>query len=289
MVKKNDMSFDLYTSLLKMFDEFHEKSASVNLSYELSNPNLYEIRTKYGLDDIIGKGETFSQVSNLLFWLSKNLYHNGNFDNFKEDLNAIKLLEYSYKKGKEYGINCRALSIILTECLLSLGFMARTIYLLPFSPYDFDNHVVTHVYIKELKKWVMLDPTFGCYVMNKERIPLNIFEIRELLANQDFIIFNKEIKYNDEKKDENSQALKEYYAKNLFYFTTREKSCFDAEKENRIIHILPLNYDVKRKEILNIEYRIKKEGDAEWIQNWLKDMKENKYLYISPLEIIKNQ
>jgi hypothetical protein len=47
--------------------------------------------------------------------------------------------------------------------------MARMMYIMPFAPYDTDNHVITHVYIKELKKWIILDPTFASYIMdNKE-------------------------------------------------------------------------------------------------------------------------
>jgi len=184
------MSFDVYTALLKMFDEFHVNSDGVNLCFDLNNPNFQEIKLKYNLDNIVGEGNDFSKVTNLLFWLSKNCYHNENCDN-NGDLNPINLLKFSFQKGKEFGINCRCLSTILTECLLSLGFMARTMYIMPFSPYDYDNHVVTHVFINDLKKWIMLDPTYSCYVMDREKNPLNIFEIRELLANQDYIVFNR--------------------------------------------------------------------------------------------------
>jgi hypothetical protein len=280
------MSFDVYTSLIKMFNEFHESSDGVNLTYDIFNFNLQKIREKYDLDDIAGKRDDFSKSVNLLFWLSKNCYHNGNFD-FKREFNSINLLEYSFQKGKEYGINCKALSAILTDCLLSLGLIARTIFICPFSIYDEDNHVITHVYINELKKWIMLDPTFNCYVMDKDKNPLNIFEIRELLANQEYIIFNKEIKYNDEKKDDDSQDYKEYLAKDIFYFQTFEKSCFYDETYNRILHVSPKAYDIKKREILNIEYRIKKQGDSDFMQKWLKNTEEYKYLYLSTVDLLK--
>lgn len=280
------MSFDVYTSLLKMFEEFSFNSDGVHLSYDLSSPELFEIKQKYMLDNIAGKGSDFSKAKNILFWLSKNCYHNGNF-NFKEEPTGKNILEHSYQKGIEYGVNCSALAEVLTDCFLSLGFMARTMFIMPFSPYDHDNHTVTHVYINEIKKWVMMDPTFSCYVMNKEKIPLDLFEIRDLLSNQNYIEFNEEAKYNDEKRTKDSEEIKEYYAKDLFYFVTSERSCYNVRKDNREIHIIPANYDVKKKEILNVEYRRRKNGDAEWLQNWLQNIRENKYLFSLPFEVIK--
>jgi len=281
------MSYDVYTALLKMNDNFLESSDNVHLSYDLNDPKLQEIKQKYGLDDIAGKGNDFYKAINMLFWVSENCYHNGNY-NFEKSYNAINLLEYSFQKGKDFGINCVALSTILTECLMSLGLFARTVFIMPFSPNDEDNHVVTHVYINELKKWIMLDPTYKCYVIDKNKTSLNILEIRELLANQENIEFNKEIKYNDDKREYDSNENIEYLAKNLYYFMTYEKSCFNSEKDNRIIHIIPSVFDIKKREILNIEYRIKKQGEKEWLKNWLENQKNNNYLFSQPSELIKN-
>jgi len=280
------MSFDVYTSLLKMFDEFHEDSKDIHLSYDLTNQELQKINEKYKLNDIAGKGDSFSKTINILFWLSKNCYHNGNF-NFEKEINAKNVLEYSYQKGEEYGVNCLALATTLTECLLSINLIARTISIMPFAPYDYDNHVITHVYIKELKKWIMVDPTYRCYIMDKEKTPLNVFETRELLSNQDYVVFNKEIKHNDEKIEEDSHEIKEYYAKDLFYFMTPEISCHNERIKNRRIYIVPSFYDIKKSEILNVEYRIKNEGETEWLKNRQKNIKERNYLYLVPSEIIK--
>lgn len=282
------MSFDVYTSLLRMFDEFHGNNEGIQLSYDISSPEFLKIREKYMLDNIAGKGDDFSKAKNILFWLSKNCYHNGNF-NFKEETNGKNILEYSYQKGKEHGVNCSALAEALTDCFLSLGFMARTIFIMPFSPYEQDNHTVTHVYIDDMKKWVMMDPTYNCYVMNEEKEPLNIFEVRTLLANQNYIVFNEEAKYNDEKREKDSEEIKEYYAKDLFYFVISERSCYNVGQNNREIHIIPIDFDVKKREILNVEYRIKKNGNAEWLQKWLQSIKENNYMYLSPSEIIREQ
>ena len=107
------------------------------------------------------------------------------------------------------------------------------------------------------------------------------------MANHEYIVFNEEIKYNDEKRTADSWENKEYLAKDLFYFTTREKSCFNAEAEGKERYIVPLVYDVRKSKILNIEYRIKKQGNSEWIQSWLKNTKESNILYMSPSDVLK--
>ena len=40
-----------------------------------------------------------------------------------------------------------------------------------YSPYDGDNHVVSEIYDPELGKWVMLDPTTGCYFIDRMHQP----------------------------------------------------------------------------------------------------------------------
>ena len=52
-------------------------------------------------------------------------------------------------------------------------------------------------------------------------------------------------------------------------------------------YIVPLIYDVRKSKILNIEYRIKKQGNSEWIQSWLKNTKESNILYMLPSDVLK--
>ncbi|MDR1689800.1 MAG: hypothetical protein LBS21_14520 [Clostridiales bacterium] len=60
--------------------------------------------------------------------------------------NSLALLEYAFDKGAENGINCACLAKILSECLLAVGLPAKQVFIMPCSPYDGDNHVVTQVY-----------------------------------------------------------------------------------------------------------------------------------------------
>jgi hypothetical protein len=280
------MGFDVYTALLKMFADFHENSGGVCLSYDMGGEKLQELRLKYGLDSIAGGGDDFSRAKNLLHWVSTNNYHDGG-QSVNLEMNALRLLEYSFQKGKGGGINCRSLAAVLTECLLSIGIKAHTLFLMPFSIYDGDNHVVTQAYIKELDKLVMLDPSFEGYVMNKENQPLNVFEIREILADQGPIHFNRGIHHNDTEWGEEEPFYQEYLAKNLFWFQTHEKSCFNANTKSHVLYTAPLGFDVKKHQILNIEFRIRKNGDAEGLQNWLRDTKGQIFNYVHPNTLLE--
>lgn len=282
------MSYDVFTGLLKMFADFTNSSGNVDLNFDASDKRLQILKDKYLLDNIAGQGDDLSRSLNILFWLSNNTIHYGDYG-YNIPSNSLDLLEYAFQQEKDHGINCRALSIVLTECLLSIGIMARTVYILPFSPYDFDNHVITHAFIKTLNKWILLDPTYGSYVMDDKNNILDVFEIRERLSNQEKILFNKEINYNGEKwTEKESDSYIEYLAKDLFYFQTNECSKFDAENNNRKITISPKCFDAKNRNIYNAEYRVKHSDNSENMLYWLKYAKENKVFYTTSEELLKS-
>lgn len=90
---------------------------------------------------------------------------------------------------------------------------------------DGDNHVVTHVYMNAIHKWIMLDPTFNAYFTNERGEYLSLLDIRHHLADQEPVFFNDEAKYNDEVwTAQSAQESVEYYAKDLFYMQTMENS-----------------------------------------------------------------
>lgn len=275
------MSYDIYTGLLKAFSLPTLSADDVSFSYVNNHEKFETLKESYPIEEVAGTGNDLSKAINLLQWVSSNIYHKG--DGNTTQRNALDLLEYSFKKEKTFGINCVGLARVLAECLLAIGLKARPVFIMPCSPYDGDNHVVTHVYIRELGKWVVFDPTFNAYFSNASGEYLGLFELRNHLANQEPVFFNDEAKYNDDEwTEESAKENIEYFAKNLFYFQTAEISTFGADVEgNRFITLCPNGYDPKLVRISNIEYRIKKYGDSEWMQNWLKNEKEGKYIFCS--------
>ncbi|MCL2573313.1 MAG: transglutaminase-like domain-containing protein [Defluviitaleaceae bacterium] len=172
--------YDVYTGLLKMMDNFQDDEADITIKYALDD-DYQELCETYKLKYITGNGDDFSKAINLLKWISANIYHIGNFKNHVKNT-AMDLFNYSFDKGEENGINCLALSTALTECLLAIGIKARTVFIMPFSPYDFDNHVVCEAWVEKYGKWIMFDPTYNLYALHDGE-PLSILETRKLLAN----------------------------------------------------------------------------------------------------------
>lgn len=127
---------------------------------------------------------------------------------------------------------------------------------MPYSPYDFDNHVVTEIYDKKLKSWIMLDPTTDGYFIDKNKNPLSLLQIRTLFANDEFVTF---VKATDTLKDlpklyNKHLVTNAYICKNLFFFYIDKDSTFDTT-DNTLV-FAPINFSIKENLIANMKYRI---------------------------------
>ncbi|MCL2015484.1 MAG: transglutaminase-like domain-containing protein [Defluviitaleaceae bacterium] len=268
--------FDVYSGILKMADCFRNDGADLAIKYLIAE-DYSELCETYNLLAIAGSNDDFCKATNLLEWISSNIFHCGDFHNNVED-SALKLFEYSFGKGEKCGINCRSLSLVLTECLLAIGIKARTVYILPLSPYDGDNHVICEAWIDTMKKWIMLDPTYNLYAFHNE-VCLNVLELRRFLANQADISFNDGANYNNAPIDK--AEIMNYYAKNLFRFmvSSIQGSNSESIENNKMVDIVPKGYDVKHSILANIDYRIIKFGINENLIKWRKETEQSKTIY----------
>ncbi len=244
---------DVYSGILFHNQEFESGNVE-EIIYEFDRPEFEELRTKYDLVKIAGKGSDFSRAKRLLHYLAPRLTHSSWYDNHIE-CNALRLLEYSLD-NPEQGINCLNKSKILVECCMALGIFARRVRIMPFSPYDFDNHVVAEIYDRTLEKWIMLDPTTDGYFIDETKTPLSLLEMRSKFANAEFITYVhstaslKDIhKLRAKRMDTNM-----YICKNLFYFRVEKYSTFGEKKS--YLNFVPLHYSIKRTEQANLKYRI---------------------------------
>ena len=245
---EQERSYNILRGILKMHNTFRgtTESADIKLQFDFTDENFSILRSKYGLETIAGTGGDLSKSLNILSWLCEHTYHVGDYDNHIP-MNALDLLEYAYDMGAEQGLNCYNLSIILTECLLSIGVPARTVIIMPFSPYDTDNHVVTHAYIAELDKWIMLDPTYCTYFKDVDGNILDVFELRTFLADGRDVFLNEEFSYNGIQlitDNETVRNYKRYLTKDLFRFETSEISAFGSGALwEKFIYICPVGYN----------------------------------------------
>ena len=266
----NQQLASIYNGIL--FHNQHFAAGQDNeITYRFDCPEYDELREKYDLANIAGTGSDFTRARRLLFHFAPRLTHSPMYDNHIE-INALRLLEYSLD-NPEQGINCYNKSKILGECCLALGIYARRVFIMPYSPFDLDNHVVNEIYDCELDKWIMLDLSFGAYFVDENRTPLSLLEMRERSANNQFFACVTE---SDSLDDLN--ALREahpytisYFPKNLFYFRLDQVNQF-GEGDNYLT-ICPEHYSVNRTRAANLLYRLKEypeyyeESRAEYEKN----------------------
>lgn len=279
----------IYSGILFHNRKFVEGKEEV-ISYDFSCPEFAQLREKYDLEKISGKGGDFVRAKRLLHYLAPRLTHSSWYDNHVP-CNALDLLEYSLN-NPEQGINCLNKSKILEECCLALGIYARRVSIMPYSPYDFDSHVVTEIFDRKLEKWIMLDPTTDAYFVDENKTPLSLLEMRERFAKDEFVTF---VGSTDSLKD--LKKLREkymdgnaYICKNLFYFVV-DQECRFGSSEHRLT-FCPENYGIKEKEIANSEFRIRNlpEEYADWKEELQKkvkilmDSKEREVHSISAME-----
>jgi hypothetical protein len=259
--------FRLYSGLLRLYDEFDPlpDRLAPSFQYECAHPELERLREKYRLDRVAGTGDDWSKARNLMRWITGHVKHRGDITSALPEvckslpMNALGLLEYSFEKGQDHGINCYMLAIVLTEICLSLRLKSRIVSLNPMNPYDYDNHLVTVVWCSNFSKWVMVDPSYNAYLSDAEGEVLNPWEVRDLLCRHKLIVCNDELAHNG--ASYSSEDYLRYMAKNLFYMHSPTFSGFNSTttSEKPWLTLTPKHFDVCKREAYNMKWRM--DGD----------------------------
>ena len=248
-----------YIGALRVFNDFSCQTNEYAFSYDYNAPEYDNLRMKYRIDKVAGNGSELDKALNLMQWCSENVLHNGGTKDVEFiPKTSVDILDYAFQKGREYGVYCRLQAIVFTECCLALGIKSRILHCLPFSPNDFDTHVVSMVYISDMAKWIMLDASNNRYFVNSDKTILSPMEIRSKLAYNDNIECNV--------PDDN---YKMYMAKNMFYFKSPQINTFGSDllTEQKTIYCIPCGFDVLEREIAYCQYAIKNTSE-EFAQDW---------------------
>ena len=192
------MIVDSKTSL--KFD-LSSENKEINFFY-LEKDNLYlmELNIKFQLDQKVDSAKnTLEKVVIITKWVNSLWKHDGYNQPIKPD--ALSILE-EVEQGKNF--RCTEFSIVTCACLNAIRIPTRIVSL---KTKDVETrevgagHVVVESYIEEEKKWILADPQFNIVAINKNNIPLNSFEIQELITNEEEINFISEPKLNFEPLD----------------------------------------------------------------------------------------
>ncbi len=182
-LQSTDNIYIMEAGILRNNLEFHE-GPDYELQYNFSHENYAQLKDKYNLEDTAKEGAEFERALRLMDEYAPRLTHKGDYKN-QISQSSIELLEYSLD-NKNHGINCRAKAQILNEMCLSLGIYSRKVWIMPYSDYDTDCHVVNEVWDSSLNKWVMLDITQNTYWVDENKTPLSVLEIRGKVALREF-------------------------------------------------------------------------------------------------------
>ena len=252
----NEHLLNIYCGILFQANEFQE-GQNVSISYWFDCPEFSELKEKYPIEKIAGKGSDFQRALRLCRWLAPRLTHKSDYDNHVP-CNSLALLDYCFQK-KDVGINCVNKAKILAECCLALGIYARRLWMYPTSPYDTDNHVVTEIFDRGMNKWIILDPTSGGYFTDGEG-PLSALEARALYAEHKRVsaVFNRQ---NSEKVDEllkkpDNLSYNVYYTKNFYRLVVETTSEFGVKHRTTAGELLPKGYNGKQWLRQNGKYRV---------------------------------
>ncbi|MBD5631762.1 MAG: hypothetical protein HDP34_00830 [Clostridia bacterium] len=245
-LQSTEQIYIMEAGILRNNLEFADGS-DYELKYDFSHENYEQIKSKYNIEATAKNGTEFEKALRLMDEYAPRLTHESYYDNHIA-MNALDLLEYSLD-NKRQGINCRSKAQILNEMCLSLGIYARKVWIMPYSKYDGDCHVVNEVWDSSLNKWVMLDITNNEYWVDENNTPLSVLEIRSKAALNEFCT---PVEVGD--KTSNLQGLKQkhigdflYIVKNMVYTEYCTEYTVGESKETYLLipKNIPSEYQLK--------------------------------------------
>lgn len=275
---------NIFKGILFNNSEFAEGTED-RFSYKFDCTEFEVLKQEYKIQEIVGNGTSFEKAVNLTRYFAPRLVHDGNFDNHI-NCNALELLRYSLNKPS-CGINCLNKSKILQESCLALKIPARRVWIMPYSPYDLDNHVVTEIYDSALSKWVMLDVTSNGYFTDAAGLPLSVIEIRQKFALNEVCNFIKTVSECAEvfsNKEAEALYCERYFAKNSFWYAVDKNNAYGDDGER--LYFIPKGFNRYAWTKQNWEYKLHCLPDNEAIKQRLKEIDEADYKQLSNISVL---
>lgn len=224
-----------FLNLFRQYD-YNDSPMDVNIEYCLQDNSLVDLKAKYELDNIVGGLSEFRSMVKLMTWVNDKLIGDGMCippSNFSADYILTNTANGLFS-------NCFMYAVVLNELFLSMGFCSRMVRCMPVDIDFSDCHCVVEVYSQEYSKWIVFDPANRAYYINRKMVPLNLFELREHLADQETIIVPM-MEYS------RLQSLLQYLTKNMIRFETNSISKYGNEMYNSdctFVHFQSKNYPV---------------------------------------------
>lgn len=140
---------------------------------------LRELRKEIPLEKIAGTGSDAARAIALMRWVHSLAKHSPNPPRPKQ-LDAVYLIRLCRERRQR--LNCWLFATILNDVYLALGFASRIIHLNPFADAPRESHIVTCVYLRDIGRWVLMDPDIGGYIVDEQGTPIGVREVRARLS-----------------------------------------------------------------------------------------------------------
>lgn len=168
----------------QLLQEEYERSISndIKLTFAYSEKEKILLHEYSKIWSWLDYGSELSSVISIMDWLNSHVKHNG-YVVLPRNQTACELLQLSENRFHNQ-MSCRGLAIIASEMCLSVGLTSRIVFCMQKETEINDCHVVYEVFIQNLNKWVMFDPSYNVYLLDDQGIPLSVWEVRTLLSEE---------------------------------------------------------------------------------------------------------
>jgi hypothetical protein len=168
---------------LRAYAKFSGRAASApipTITYAApDHAKLRELREEIPLEKIAGGGSDADRAIALMLWVHSLAKHSPNPPRPKQ-LDAVYLIRLCRERRQR--LNCWLFSTILNDVYLALGFASRIIHLNPFAEAPRESHIVTCVYLRDIGRWVLMDPDMRGYIVDEQGMQIGVREVRARLS-----------------------------------------------------------------------------------------------------------
>lgn len=209
------------------FDSIN-KNTDLHFAYEsgLNNSYLEKLKANYPIDSIASTAKNdFEKVKTIASWVHGLWEHDGY--NTPKQNDALYILN-EVKAGQRF--RCVEYGIVTTACLNAIGLPSRTLSLKTKNAESTPSgagHVVMEVFLKDMNKWIMVDPQWDAIPWSKGK-PLNAVEFQKAITDKcdiEILTNNKEL---------NKYQYEAWIYSYLYYFSYKFDNRENIPKDKRI-------------------------------------------------------
>lgn len=242
------VNYNDYINLLNCFRsyDYNQFIRGFEFTFVLSDKRLAQLREKYALHTLTASMPKFRFMVELMIWVHSKL--NGDGACVPPTFFSADYVLSNSSSGLHS--NCYMYAVVLTELFLAVGLPARMVRCMPLDIDYNDCHCVVEAFCSDYEKWIIFDPANRAYYINRKALPLNLFELREHIAQQYAV-------YVPMMSIEMTNSLLKYWAKNLIRFESYKISQYGNElfqQKSTLFHFQPSNYPISDKEVYYEKY-----------------------------------